>query len=84
MSSSVSLTYEPGYKGSIDRALLRYWAEDMRLKKAYLKHVQAVDSEHCRRIRETRRVEAEIRVLRNCIRQVHWLRAVKRGQVPRH
>lgn len=82
----MSLTFEPGYKGPIDRALLRYWAEDMRAKKDYLKHVQRIwdRNEYCQAERETRRVEAEIRVLRDCIRQVHWLRAVKRGEMPKH
>ncbi len=81
----MSLTYEPGYKGSIDRALLRYWAEDMQRKKAHLKHVQSIweRSSYCRERQATRVIEAEIRVLRDCIRQVHWLRAVRRGEVPR-
>lgn len=81
------LILDPEFKGPIDRALLRYFADWMRAKKAYLKHVQRIlpGSEHCRRVRETRVLEAEIRTLRACIRQVHELRALrkrKKGRIP--
>ena len=73
------LVIEPGFKGSVDRAALRYFAEWMRLEKKYLKHIQRIypRSEYCQKMKEARVVEARIKVLSGCIRQIHVLRELK-------
>ena len=80
----MSLTYEPSYDGPIDKALLRYFGEWQRREKAHLRHIRSIEgrSEFCRQYRESRVCAGRIAVLRDCIRQIHWLRAVKNGTSP--
>lgn len=77
------VVYDAKFNGQIDRTLLRYWQEWMRAKKAHRAHVQRIytRSTYCQKRREMRVLDAEIRVLRLCIHQVHLLRGMKKRAI---
>jgi hypothetical protein len=63
-------------KGPIDKLLLKQLGESIRLKKNYLKHLNRVYHQNAaslKKSRETRVVEAELRMLRSFVFQIHIL-----------